>query len=219
MDLRRRPCRTGTRTPLLLAAVAVLAAGCTSANGEAAAAPSAGAEGPAAGDAIAEEAPTAVPSPTTAMADAAEPREMAAVTDLPANAAALDFTARRLSGGTIDGVQLAGGDVALWMWAPWCPQCNREAPHVAEAIAAWDDRVTFVGMAGHDDDEAHRAFVTEHGLDGMVHLVDDDGSLWAQYGVGYQPAWVLVDDDGTTQLVAGGLYEDLDARLRALVDG
>src|SRR5690606_35020364 len=102
-----------------------------------------------------------------------------AVTSTEANAAALEFTARRLSGGSLDGVQLAGGDVVLWMWAPWCPQCNREAPHVAEAVAAHGDRITFVGIAGHDTDDAHRAFVAEHGLDDMLHLVDDDGSLWA----------------------------------------
>ncbi len=161
----------------------------------------------------------AAPSPvdTATAADAPSP-EPPVGSDAAANAEVLDFTARRLAGGTIEGTQLAGRDVALWMWAPWCPQCNREAPHVAEAVQAYGDRVMIVGMAGHDTDEAHQAFVDEHGLGEMLHVVDEDGSLWSQYGVSYQPAWVFIDEDGTVELVAGGLYDDLDARLQALVD-
>lgn len=137
----------------------------------------------------------------------------------PDGPSALDFSARRLDGGTFDGVALAGRDVVLWMWAPWCPQCNREAPDVAAAVERFGDDVVLVGVAGHDTDDAHRAFVAEHELEGMVHLVDDDGSLWARFGIAYQPAWVFIDDDGTLQTVAGGLYDDLPGRLQALVDG
>lgn len=31
----------------------------------------------------------------------------------------LRFTAPRLGGGTVDGRDLAGRDVAFWFWAPW----------------------------------------------------------------------------------------------------
>ena len=31
----------------------------------------------------------------------------------------LRFAAPRLSGGTIDGEDLSGQDVAFWFWAPW----------------------------------------------------------------------------------------------------
>lgn len=209
--------RTGRWTPLLATAVAALvAAGCGVDDDAApAAAPSpmelAEASEPDAPSTAAT--PTATDAPTSEVAPAP-----VAVTATEANAAALDFRARRLTGGSLDGVQLAGDDVVLWMWAPWCPQCNREAPHVAEAVAAHGDRITFVGIAGHDTDDAHRAFVVEHGLEDMLHLVDDDGSLWAQYEVSYQPAWVFIDDGGEVQRVAGGLYEDLDDRLQALVD-
>jgi peroxiredoxin len=171
----------------------------------------------AAGDGEAGADDAVSPTPSTSPAPAAPAVDVVEET-APANAPALDFSARRLTGGTIDGAQLAGGDVVLWMWAPWCPQCNREATHVADAVAAFSDRVTFVGVAGHDTDEAHRAFVAEHGLGDMLHVVDDDGSVWEYFGVSYQPAWVFVDEDGTTDRVAGGLYDDLPARLQALVD-
>ena len=155
---------------------------------------------------------------TTTPATSAAPPEAASSTP-PGAAMPLDFTARRLSGGTFDGTEHRGTDVVLWMWAPWCPQCNREAPHVAEAIERFGDRVTFVGVPGHDSDDAHEAFVEEHGLDEITHVVDEDGSLWARFGITYQPAWVFVDDDGTSQVVAGGLYDELDARVQDLVDG
>ena len=88
---------------------------------------------------------------------------------------------------------------------------------MAAAIEAFGDRVAIVGIAGHDTDDAHRAFVAEHGLEDMLQLVDDDGSLWARYDVAYQPAWVLIDEDGQVERVAGGLYEELDDHLQALV--
>lgn len=161
---------------------------------------------------------SAPPSPEEATPQTAPPRASGLVSEAPANAAALDFTARRLDGGTIEGSELAGGPVALWMWAPWCPQCNREAAHVAEALHRHGDQITFVGMAGHDTDQAHRSFVEEHGLGDMLHVVDEDGSLWSHYGISYQPAWVFIAEDGTTNVVAGGLYDDLELRLQALLD-
>lgn len=166
--------------------------------------------------------PTVPPSPEDAATAAASPASPASPASSPAtepsgNAAVLDFTARRLSGGTIEGVELAGGPVVLWMWAPWCPQCNREAAHVAEAVRDHGGQITFVGMAGHDTDQAHRDFVDEHDLGDMLHVVDEDGSLWSRYGVSYQPAWVFIDDDGATEVVAGGLYDDLESRLQALL--
>lgn len=31
----------------------------------------------------------------------------------------LDFTAPKLGGGTLEGADFAGQDVAIWFWAPW----------------------------------------------------------------------------------------------------
>lgn len=53
-----------------------------------------------------------------------------------------------------------------------------------------------------------RAFIDRHDLDAFPHLVDDDGSLWARFGVVSQPSWLFVNDDGTTWSLFGGLGED-----------
>ncbi len=77
--------------------------------------------------------------------------------------------------------------------------------------------MTFVGIAAHDTDEAMHAFVAEHGLEAMVTLVDDDETLWAHYGIRYQPAWVFVAADGGAEIVAGALFGDgLTTRLDEL---
>ena len=51
-------------------------------------------------------------------------------------------------------------------------------------------------------------FVARHGLEGTPQAVDEDGTLWARYGVSYQPAWVFIDEDGDVEVHAGGLYGD-----------
>ena len=74
-----------------------------------------------------------------------------------------------------------------------------------------------MGVAGRDSSDAMADFVARHGLEGIDHLVDGDGSLWARFEVLAQPAWVFVDDDGTTRRVQGSLDEDgLRAELQAL---
>lgn len=140
--------------------------------------------------------------------------EPAATADpAPEALAALDFQARAVGGGTVDGTDYAGRRTVLWIWAPWCPQCNREAPNVAAAVARFGDDLNLIGIAGKDTDAEHEAFVARHDLEAVPHAIDEDGSLWAKYGVGYQPAWVFIAEDGTTRVVAGGLYDDLEPTL------
>lgn len=59
-------------------------------------------------------------------------------------------------------------------------------------------------------------FEDRHGLT-FPSLRDDDGSLFAHFGVPAQPAWVFVDVDGTVEVSLGALAEpDLTARLDEL---
>jgi hypothetical protein len=59
-----------------------------------------------------------------------------------------------------------------------------------------------------------RAFVDRFGLEGMPQVVDDDGELWARFGVRVQPAWMFVPDDGEVVPVYGPLFDGaLDDRI------
>lgn len=62
-------------------------------------------------------------------------------------------------------------------------------------------------MAGRDSLAPMRGFVDQYGLDFMPHTVSEDGSLWGQFGVGGQPAWVFIDDAGTVETHLGAMDE------------
>ena len=117
----------------------------------------------------------------------------------------MEFAATTTTGGAFDGAALVGDDVVLWFWAPWCTACRAEAPQVEAAAARLDGRVQVVGVASSGSLEDMRAFVAETGADGLTHVADVPGEVWARFGVVTQPTFVFVDDDGRTQTVPGGL--------------
>lgn len=134
--------------------------------------------------------------------------------DTPAEqAAGLDdfrFSGEALDGSEVDTWEVIGTrPVAFWVWAPWCPTCNREAPTVRAVADRYGDRVTFIGVPGRDNTAPMRVFVERHELEGFPHVVDTDGSLWSRLGVPGQPAWVLVGVDGSVQRRFGLVDEEV----------
>jgi thiol-disulfide isomerase/thioredoxin len=125
----------------------------------------------------------------------------------------------RLAGGSFDLTTLGEGPVVVWFWAPWCPNCRAMAPDLAAVAAEYGDRVDFVGVAGRGERDEMDEFVSSTGSDGLVHVVDDDGSAWAAFGVVSQPALALVGADGSVELVSGVQRRDaLNERLADLLD-
>ena len=62
-------------------------------------------------------------------------------------------------------------------------------------------------MSWYGSDASMQDFEDRHGLT-FKSLRDDDGSLFAHFGVVNQPAWVFVSADGTPDLVPGAMEED-----------
>jgi hypothetical protein len=61
-----------------------------------------------------------------------------------------------------------------------------------------------------------QVFVDRTGTDGFTHLIDEDGSLWSQFGADIRSSFLFVDDDGTVQRTGyGEMDED---RLRTIVE-
>lgn len=124
----------------------------------------------------------------------------------------LDYDPAAITIATVDGGSFAATDVAgpvvYWFWAPWCTICRGEAPEVADIAADYDGRVTFVGVAGLGPVEDMRGFVADTGVDGFVHAVDADGSVWTGFGVFSQPSYVFVDAAGQARTWTGGLDGD-----------
>jgi hypothetical protein len=77
--------------------------------------------------------------------------------------------------------------------------------------------VQFIGVSWKDEVEAMQAFVDQHRVDAFPH-VEDDGSIFAAYGMVSQPGWAFINDDGTATAILGGLgAEGIAANLDALI--
>jgi thiol-disulfide isomerase/thioredoxin len=124
----------------------------------------------------------------------------------PADAPAkLRFEATTLDGEPFSGASLYGTPTVLWFWAPWCPICQADAPAIADAIDELPDGVQILGVPGRADEESMREFVAEFGLEDMIQIVDPDGTLWANFSVGSQPAVVLIDATGEIRTLPGSI--------------
>jgi thiol-disulfide isomerase/thioredoxin len=128
----------------------------------------------------------------------------------------LRFTAKTVDGKEFSGESLAGKAAVLWFWAPWCPNCQAEAPTIAEAARSAGD-VEFVGVAAQDEVAAMQDFVRKYDLGSFTHIADTDASVWRRFGVTYQPAYAFISADGTIETETSQLEKDeLLARVGAL---
>src|SRR5262249_39132390 len=113
----------------------------------------------------------------------------------------LRFTAKTLEGKDFSGASLAGKAAVLWFWAPWCPNCQREAPGVASAARENAGKVEFVGVAAQDELPAMQGFVSKYHVDSFQHLADLDASIWRRFGVTSQPAYAFISPNGSIEMV------------------
>ena len=61
----------------------------------------------------------------------------------------------------------------------------------------FEGRAQIIGVASRDTIEQIEAFVADTGVDTFPHAADIDGDVWEFYGIGSQPAFVFINDDGT----------------------
>lgn len=117
----------------------------------------------------------------------------------PAVPEKLRFTATTVDGKKFSGSSLAGKPALLWFWAPWCSNCQAEAPTIAEAAKS-SSNVQFVGVAAQDQVPAMQGFVDRFGLGSFPHLADTDAAVWKRFGVTYQPAYAFVSSNGDIEV-------------------
>ena len=72
----------------------------------------------------------------------------------------------------------------------------------------FEGRARIIGVASRDSIEQMEAFVADTGVDTFPHAVDIDGDIWEFFGIGSQPAFVFINDDGTFDTRLGSLGED-----------
>jgi hypothetical protein len=78
--------------------------------------------------------------------------------------------------------------------------------------------VNIIGVGGRDDLKDMMTFVDEFGVSDFEHIADVDAQIWRQFGVTSQPAFVFINDDGTSETIISGLgREGLTERIEALL--
>lgn len=76
-----------------------------------------------------------------------------------------------------------------------------------------------LGVAGRADASTFNEWVESRGVAAFDHIADDDGSVWGEFGIRTQPAFVFINDDGTFEAVNGRLGTDsLTERITALIE-
>lgn len=130
----------------------------------------------------------------------------------------LEFEARTISGEQFEGSSITGQDTLIWFWTPWCALCARESQDIV-ALREKYPEVNFIGIAGYGTAEEMAAFTARTGTEGIVHLNDASGELWANFEVPIQPSAVTIDAEGTATLKVGPSTEDeLEEMLEALIN-
>lgn len=114
-----------------------------------------------------------------------------------AERADLNFTVALLGGGTFDGRSLAGKPALLWFWAPWCPTCAAQAPHLRQVADRYAGKITVVGVAGLDEVANMHRFVELTKVHDFAHLADEQGVAWRRFGVTAESTYVLLDASAT----------------------
>lgn len=162
-------------------------------------------------------APSSGDPTTTAAGSPSGPSggDAGAAADAPAGGPT--FTAAQIGGGEFDAASIRGKDTVLWFWAPWCTTCRSEAPDVLDSAAEFEGSVQVIGVAGRGEVADMEDFIGDTGTGDLVHLVDDDGSIWSQFEVISQPAFAFIDDSGDVEVVSSALGRDaLTERMQAL---
>ena len=118
-----------------------------------------------------------------------------------------NFNAKTLDGTSVELRELhATRPVAMWFWAPTCSTCNSQAPIVSDVSQKYSDTITFLGIAWNGTDDMMNEFVDRHALD-FPTVADGNGSIYAQFEIPVQPAWVFVNSDGSSKTHRGAIDE------------
>jgi peroxiredoxin len=67
-------------------------------------------------------------------------------------------------------------------------------------------KVRTFGVAWNGSEQSMQEFVAKHQLT-FTNIKDNDGLVFAQFDVAYQPAWVFIQQDGTFETNLGAMDE------------
>ncbi len=116
--------------------------------------------------------------------------------------------------------QLKGKITILNFWAPWCPPCKSEMPHLQEFYKEFKDKEGFqlIAVAVRDSKDAVLNFITENNYSFPVYVDENISSvgLFVSQGI---PVTYIVNKDGKVVGNYTGAYDFTSAEFKAVIEG
>lgn len=113
---------------------------------------------------------------------------------------------------------LGQGVIILDFWATWCGPCVAALPVLAEVSRQYEDKgVRFFAIDLSEEPDVVRAFLEEHKIAARI-VMDRDGAIGNLYKVEAIPQTVIIDKEGTVQVVHEGVPPNLKSELRRELD-
>lgn len=142
---------------------------------------------------------------------------------------AIDFTLTDQFGNVHTLSDYKGKTVFLNFWATWCPPCRAEMPDIQKLFEEYrdneDDSVVILGVAAPEYGQEKtkkgiEAFLEENGYTYPV-VMDEDGSIFNQYGIYSYPTTFMIDKEGNVFGYASGQLNEEIMRsiIRQTVEG
>ncbi len=117
-----------------------------------------------------------------------------------------DFQVYSINGRYFSTDSLEGEQALIMFWAPWCGVCRRELPQLAQyyrETGSTEVQIFTIGTAAPSD--RVKEYVDEHsGTFVFPTVYDDGGFLKETFRIKAYPTYVLLDVDGTIQLIHRG---------------
>lgn len=149
-----------------------------------------------------------VPTPSTGIS-----------TNLDATGSELpDITMQTTSGERVSTTSFRGRPLLVNFWYSTCEPCRREMPALADAYAAFGDRVEFIGVNMSDPAVVAQNFADRYGVTFPI-LLDNGSALTLALGISIAPTTLFVDATGLiVDQVSGELTADeISSHLAELV--
>lgn len=133
--------------------------------------------------------------------------------------AAPAFKLEKLGGGEQELASHQGKDIVILdFWATWCGPCVRAFPHLIEVANTYKDKnVVFYAVNLREDEDTINEFLAQRKFDLNV-LLDRNGAIANKYGVTGIPQTVIIDKDGTIQVIHVGFNPNIKQQMSGELD-
>jgi peroxiredoxin len=127
----------------------------------------------------------------------------------------IDFELTDMNGNMTPVSASSGKPKLINFWASWCPGCHDEAESLNRIYAKYKDEVEIisVNVTTEDTVEEAQAFLDAYDIQ-MPALLDEDGTVSAQYMITAIPTNFFVKRDGTIHKIT---YEITEAGAEAFI--